>query len=124
MNRREDAHGDWRCMTEAEGYVMTRRPGCAPVIFSKAEWQRMPLKGTAEKRRLILEAILVQDAELSPRALNCAERGEFATLWDIDQAPDYMLLRVDALGRKTLREMRETIACAVNLAQREGSLNG
>jgi hypothetical protein len=37
--RKKDDHGEWRLMTKCQGYVMARRPGAAPMVFSAREWE-------------------------------------------------------------------------------------
>lgn len=40
-NVRFDKGGPIRCMANAEGYVMVRRPGCAPFVLSCKEWAQL-----------------------------------------------------------------------------------
>ena len=47
VERRYDIYGVWRFMIEAEGYVMARRPRCAPRVFSRKEWDELPRKPVA-----------------------------------------------------------------------------
>lgn len=47
--RRQDAYGEMRLMTEAEGYVMVRRKGAAPRIMSRKEWDSLRDPQAADK---------------------------------------------------------------------------
>ena len=37
-----DAHGPIKYMTRSGGYVMVRRPRCAPFVLSEKDWRRLP----------------------------------------------------------------------------------
>lgn len=39
--RRYDRYGEFRWMTEAEGYVMCRRKGCGPFVLTRREWDAL-----------------------------------------------------------------------------------
>lgn len=51
VERRFDAIGEWRAMTEAEGYVMCRRPGRIPRVMSRKEWDAMSRTASAIRAR-------------------------------------------------------------------------
>lgn len=40
--KRYDTHGMMVLMSEADGYVMARRPGYAPFVRTRKEWDRLP----------------------------------------------------------------------------------
>lgn len=40
-NQRYDALGPIRIMAEAEGYMMVRRPGRAPFVLEKRDWNSL-----------------------------------------------------------------------------------
>jgi hypothetical protein len=44
---RQDTHGRLRCIVEAEGHVMVRRPRCFPFVMSVRDWQALPLADAA-----------------------------------------------------------------------------
>lgn len=39
--RRHDQYGEMRLMSEAEGFVMVRRKGCAPFVITRVEWDNL-----------------------------------------------------------------------------------
>lgn len=43
--RVRDAHGEFRCLAYAEGYVMCRRPRCVVVVKGRAEWLALRAAG-------------------------------------------------------------------------------
>ena len=46
--KRYDRYGEFRLITEAEGYVMARRKGCTPFLITRTEWdsfRRYPIPG-------------------------------------------------------------------------------
>lgn len=47
---REDSCGVKRCMAQAEGYLMVRRPRCTPHVMSVKEWERL---GKVEGRKRV-----------------------------------------------------------------------
>lgn len=109
MEVREDDHGTWRLMTEAEGFIMARRPGAYPTVFTSEEWRRIPLVGERDARRRVLEEISIANSKLSLKAKFRCELSGYLNLWQVDQAKDHELLRIPALGRGTLREIRAAI---------------
>lgn len=43
--RVRDAHGEFRCMAYAEGYVMCRRPGYMVTVKDRKEWLALRAAG-------------------------------------------------------------------------------
>lgn len=66
---RYDDQGEWRHMTQHSNYVMARRPGRAPTVFSRREWDAMP-------RRPLCQVCLLPTCNANGIASNCQMWGK------------------------------------------------
>lgn len=57
-----------------------------------------------------LDAITIDDAEMSFRSTNALSRAGFKTMGEVARATDHELLRIQCLGRKSLQEIRYTVS--------------
>lgn len=53
---RYDRHGRIRLVARAEGYVMARRPGCAPFVLTERKWDSMDREPWSPERIAAAEA--------------------------------------------------------------------
>lgn len=61
--RKKDEHGEWRYMIDAHGYVMARRPGCAPFVFTVKKWNEMPSPAEYDETKSAYDAALSPSGE-------------------------------------------------------------